>query len=82
VTASVIEALIEGRNRLRLLEGTSTMQIEKPHGRICPFCERWLHNASGLSGHLQKHQNEPNFKAIREAFKLGFEYNYFRSSPT
>ncbi len=81
VTSNVIKALMEGRKRLISLgqSGCTGQKLEKPVGRICPFCERWCASVSGLSTHLKTHEGEPNYKSIREAFKLGFEYNYFVS---
>jgi hypothetical protein len=81
VTSNVIKALTEGRKRLISLGGSGCkgQKLEKPVGRICPFCERWFINSNGLSTHLKTHEGEPNYKSIREAFKLGFEYNYFVS---
>lgn len=81
VTSNVIKALTEGRKRLVSLGGggSTVQKLDKPVGRICPFCERWCVNGIGLSTHLKIHEGEPNYKAIREAFKLGFEYNYIVS---
>ncbi len=80
VTSKVITALTEGRRQLVSLadssggsRGSTIQKLEKPVGRICPFCERGCVNFKGLSTHLKMHEEEPNYKAIREACKLGFE---------
>lgn len=79
VTSKVIKALTEGRKQLISLadrssgRGSTIQKLEKPVGRICPFCERGCVNYIGLATHLKTHEEEPNYKAIREACKLGFE---------